>query len=317
MAQGEQVLTGDSFFHLAGFGEALPGLNLCGAGRVVCLVDPVGDVYACPFAIHDEFLAGNVRSPGGFAGVWRQLGPLPRTPPAHSRVGPAVRAATTTRAGAGAWRPSSSPGCPWTVPIPSASSARVSCRWPNWARPRRPSRRSTIPASAGALRPRPTRAEAVTVAFTPRRPDRACDENPLAELRAQPEQLLSRCPGSSMPLSSPAARAPSRVVFGPHETNLGTGRGHLGPPRRLLRSAGPPAVPASIVTEIGLGPPVGLALRAGPAGRPLRTGLGRGGRRLPPPRNPGAGRARPRRRAGVERLLAVGAVGARPRWPTW
>jgi radical SAM protein with 4Fe4S-binding SPASM domain len=38
---------------------------------VVCLIDPVGDVYACPFAIHDEFLAGNVRSPGGFASVWR------------------------------------------------------------------------------------------------------------------------------------------------------------------------------------------------------------------------------------------------------
>ena len=68
---GEDVLTGDSFFHLAGYGESLPGLNLCGAGRVVCLVDPVGDVYACPFAIHDEFLAGNVRSPGGFTEVWR------------------------------------------------------------------------------------------------------------------------------------------------------------------------------------------------------------------------------------------------------
>jgi radical SAM protein with 4Fe4S-binding SPASM domain len=37
----------------------------------VCLIDPVGDVYACPFAIHDEFLAGNVREPRGFAGVWR------------------------------------------------------------------------------------------------------------------------------------------------------------------------------------------------------------------------------------------------------
>ena len=58
VARGEQVLTGDSFFHLAAFGEALPGLNLCGAGRVVCLIDPVGDVYACPFAIHDNFLAG-------------------------------------------------------------------------------------------------------------------------------------------------------------------------------------------------------------------------------------------------------------------
>ncbi|MGW3941600.1 mycofactocin radical SAM maturase [Streptomyces phaeochromogenes] len=72
LAHGESVLTGDSFFHLSAYGQALPGLNLCGAGRVVCLVDPVGDVYACPFAIHDEFLAGNVRDPGGFTGVWRE-----------------------------------------------------------------------------------------------------------------------------------------------------------------------------------------------------------------------------------------------------
>ena len=38
----------------------------------MCLIDPVGDVYACPFAIHDNFLAGNVRDPGGFTGVWRE-----------------------------------------------------------------------------------------------------------------------------------------------------------------------------------------------------------------------------------------------------
>jgi mycofactocin radical SAM maturase len=72
VARGEQVLTGDSFFHLSGYGGALPGLGMCGAGRVVCLIDPVGDVYACPFTIHEEFLAGNVRGPGGFAGVWRE-----------------------------------------------------------------------------------------------------------------------------------------------------------------------------------------------------------------------------------------------------
>ncbi|MDQ1631828.1 MAG: [mycofactocin precursor peptide]-tyrosine decarboxylase [Frankiaceae bacterium] len=71
LANGEKVLTGDSFFHLSAYGEPLPGLNLCGAGRVVCLIDPVGDVYACPFAIHDTFHAGSVREPGGFAGVWR------------------------------------------------------------------------------------------------------------------------------------------------------------------------------------------------------------------------------------------------------
>lgn len=71
MANGEQVLTGDSFFHLSALGGPLPGLNMCGAGRVVCLIDPVGDVYACPFAMHENFLAGNVRDPGGFAGVWK------------------------------------------------------------------------------------------------------------------------------------------------------------------------------------------------------------------------------------------------------
>jgi mycofactocin radical SAM maturase len=70
-ARGEKVLTGDSFFHLAPLGDGLPGLNFCGAGRVVCLIDPVGDVYACPFAIHDAFRAGNVREEGGFAAVWR------------------------------------------------------------------------------------------------------------------------------------------------------------------------------------------------------------------------------------------------------
>ena len=71
VAHGEGVLTGDSFFHLSGLGDPLPGLNLCGAGRVVCLIDPIGDVYACPFAIHEQFLAGNVRSLGGFKTVWR------------------------------------------------------------------------------------------------------------------------------------------------------------------------------------------------------------------------------------------------------
>ena len=71
IAHGDNVLTGDSFFHLNAFGESLPGLNLCGAGRVVCLIDPIGDVYACPFVIHDQFKAGSVHDEGGFAHVWR------------------------------------------------------------------------------------------------------------------------------------------------------------------------------------------------------------------------------------------------------
>ena len=72
LAHGEDVLTGDSFFHLNALGEPLPGLNMCGAGRVVCLIDPIGDVYACPFVIHDEFRAGSVRDPGGFTAIWRE-----------------------------------------------------------------------------------------------------------------------------------------------------------------------------------------------------------------------------------------------------
>jgi len=71
MIHGDTVLTGDSFFHLNALGPALPGLNMCGAGRVVCLIDPIGDVYACPFVIHDQFKAGSVHDHGGFTGVWR------------------------------------------------------------------------------------------------------------------------------------------------------------------------------------------------------------------------------------------------------
>ena len=70
LVEHPRVLTGDSFFHLSPLGAPLDGLNLCGAGRVVCLVDPVGDVYACPFVIHERFRAGTIRD-GGFAAVWR------------------------------------------------------------------------------------------------------------------------------------------------------------------------------------------------------------------------------------------------------
>jgi len=72
LSERPDVLTGDSFFHLSALGAPLPGLNLCGAGRVVCLIDPVGDVYACPFVLHEQFRAGNVRDPGGFTRLWRE-----------------------------------------------------------------------------------------------------------------------------------------------------------------------------------------------------------------------------------------------------
>jgi mycofactocin radical SAM maturase len=63
------VLTGDSFFHLSALGTPLDGLNMCGAGRIVCCVDPLGDVYACPFVLAPEFRAGNVRE-SSFGDIW-------------------------------------------------------------------------------------------------------------------------------------------------------------------------------------------------------------------------------------------------------
>jgi len=170
LEHGERVLTGDSFFHLAGYGESLPGLNLCGAGRVVCLIDPVGDVYACPFAIHDAFLAGNVRHDGGFTSVWRS-----------SELFAELR------------RPSGGGAC-------SACSAYDACRGgcmaakfftglpldgpdPECVRGHGETALATVP--AGTV-PKPSqdhshRTKPVPVSIGRRRPpERACDESPLA-----------------------------------------------------------------------------------------------------------------------------------------
>ncbi|UUT34888.1 mycofactocin radical SAM maturase [Microbacterium elymi] len=128
LAHGDDVLTGDSFFHLSALGGTLPGLNLCGAGRVVCLIDPIGDVYACPFAIHEEFLAGSIRD-GGFAQVWREseLFARLRSPQSGGACKPA---SSSTPARAAAWRPSSSPACRWTARTRSACAASARRRSP-------------------------------------------------------------------------------------------------------------------------------------------------------------------------------------------
>jgi mycofactocin biosynthetic radical S-adenosylmethionine protein MftC len=171
-AHGEQVLTGDSFFHLSPYGQPLPGLNMCGAGRVVCLIDPVGDVYACPFAIHENFLAGNVREPGGFETVWRES-PLfadlrePQTGGACRSCG----AFDSCRGGCMAAKFFT--GLPLDGPDPECvqghGEAALAIIQPDEARP-----------------PRPTADHShrrVPVTIGRRPPQRACDENPLAGLR--------------------------------------------------------------------------------------------------------------------------------------
>ncbi len=171
LANGEDVLTGDSFFHLAGYGEALPGLNLCGAGRVVCLVDPIGDVYACPFAIHEEFLAGNVRSPGGFAEVWR-----------HSELFTELRRPQSAGACAscghydacrgGCMAAKFFTGLPLDGPDPE-------CVLGHGAQTLATRDRTGAPKPSGD---HSRLARPVAVAMLPRRPDRICDESPLVSI---------------------------------------------------------------------------------------------------------------------------------------
>jgi mycofactocin radical SAM maturase len=181
VARGDQVLTGDSFFHLAAYGDALPGLNLCGAGRVVCLIDPVGDVYACPFAIHDNFLAGSVRDQGGFTGVWREsalFADLRR--PQTGGACQSCSAYDSCRGGCMAAKFFT--GLPLDGPDPECVQGHGE---------------RALAALGGAAAPKPSgdhshrsRAVPVTIGARPpagsssppggRPPDRACDENPLA-----------------------------------------------------------------------------------------------------------------------------------------
>jgi mycofactocin radical SAM maturase len=171
VAHGEGVLTGDSFFHLSGFGEALPGLNLCGAGRVVCLIDPVGDVYACPFAIHDQFRAGNVRGEGGFATVWGEsalFAELRR--PQSGGACSSCSAFDACRGGCMAAKFFT--GLPLDGPDPECVRGHGA---------------DALAAVDGAATPKPSLDHSHRIRPVPisigRRPERACDENPLAGLR--------------------------------------------------------------------------------------------------------------------------------------
>jgi mycofactocin radical SAM maturase len=192
---GEDVLTGDSFFHLAGYGESLPGLNLCGAGRVVCLVDPVGAVYACPFAIHDEFLAGNVRGPGGFTDVWRhsELFTELRQP---QSAGACSACGHYDACRGGCMAAKFFTGLPLDGPDPECVLGHGEHALEAGGEREHPqpspdhSRRPRRAAGRGATAAVPPAGERVAVALLPRpperKPDRACNEHPLAEFRPGP-----------------------------------------------------------------------------------------------------------------------------------
>jgi mycofactocin radical SAM maturase len=166
LAHGGTVLTGDSFFHLGGYGDPLPGLNMCGAGRVVCLIDPVGDVYACPFAIHEAFLAGNVRSQGGFRRVWRDS-PLFLALREPQSGGPCESCSAYDRCRGGCMAAKFFTGLPLAGPDPECVKGHGE---------------TALRGVRATPAPRPGNdhsSKAVPVTLR-RRPARACDDNPFA-----------------------------------------------------------------------------------------------------------------------------------------
>ncbi|NIY69452.1 mycofactocin radical SAM maturase [Streptomyces malaysiensis] len=173
---GEDVLTGDSFFHLSAYGEPLPGLNLCGAGRVVCLIDPVGDVYACPFAIHDTFLAGNVRDDGGFTRVWRES-PLFLDLRRPQTGGACARCSAYDACQGGCMAAKFFTGLPLDGPDPECVKGHGEAALASVDRGRAP-RPAVDHSHIGPVRQAPVPLDMPTM----RRPDRLCDESPLAGL---------------------------------------------------------------------------------------------------------------------------------------
>lgn len=177
LEHGERVLTGDSFFHLGAYGETLPGLNLCGAGRVVCLIDPVGDVYACPFAIHEEFLAGSVRSPGGFTRVWRNSA-LFRELRSPQSGGACQSCGSYDACRGGCMAAKFFTGLPLDGPDPECVQGHGESLLAGRDATAAP--RPSLDHSRGSA---PVGPVPVTFRRSPDRPNRACDEDPLAGYR--------------------------------------------------------------------------------------------------------------------------------------
>ncbi|MCX7698721.1 MAG: mycofactocin radical SAM maturase [Candidatus Goldbacteria bacterium] len=56
----KDVLTGDSFFSITSEERSKLGLNICGAAKLTCSVQPDGSVYPCAFLQDKYFKAGNI-----------------------------------------------------------------------------------------------------------------------------------------------------------------------------------------------------------------------------------------------------------------
>jgi len=176
VAHGESVLTGDSFFHLSAYGESLPGLNLCGAGRVVCLIDPIGDVYACPFAIHDAFHAGNLLAEGGFQKVWQEA-PLFKELREPQTGGACAKCSFFDTCRGGCMAAKFFTGLPLDGPDPECVQG--------YGEEALAGERTIPAASQDHSKTNPTRNQPVMLQLITRPPTSACAENPLAGFDAK------------------------------------------------------------------------------------------------------------------------------------
>lgn len=84
LSQDPTILTGDSFFSISGEGRRQMGLDMCGACKLTCCIDPCGFVYPCAFLQERDFCAGSLRE-SSFQEIWdesavcqyfRQLEPI-------------------------------------------------------------------------------------------------------------------------------------------------------------------------------------------------------------------------------------------------
>ncbi|MFC1933249.1 mycofactocin radical SAM maturase [Chloroflexota bacterium] len=69
LSQDPSILTGDSFFSISGEDRRQLGLDMCGACKLTCCIDPCGFVYPCAFMQESEFCGGSLKETS-FKEIW-------------------------------------------------------------------------------------------------------------------------------------------------------------------------------------------------------------------------------------------------------
>ncbi len=69
LSDDQSILTGDSFFSISGDGRRQLGLDMCGACKMTCCIDPCGLVFPCAFMQERDFCAGSLKV-SSFQEIW-------------------------------------------------------------------------------------------------------------------------------------------------------------------------------------------------------------------------------------------------------